>query len=1263
MSADSRGLFEDERYLALAEAATDAVVIMDEDGFVRYANPAVTRVFGYSSSETVGARMTMLMPERYREAHERGLRRYLKTGERRLDWEMAGVPGLHASGREMPLEVSFTEFFKEKRRYFAGFIRDVSERVRTEAERDRFFTLSPDLLCVANRKGFLERVNPAFEETLGYSARELLERPFLDFVHPEDRGKTVEELEKLSGGEPTVHFENRYLAKDESVVWLSWKATPVVEEGLIYAAARDVTGRKLAESEIRRRSEQQAAVSEMGRLALTVPSLRSLMDEAVRIVAGILDLGYCAVMELLPGTQKLLVRSSFGWEGDVVSGRYTVDAGFGSHSGYTLASDEPVVMEDADAEERFSVPSRLREHGIKSGISSVIRGEERVFGVLVAHSERKRSFTTNDVDFVQSIANVIAAAVDHRRHEEEIKAQSERLKEQAEILDLAHVLIRDMDDRVIFWNSGTELLYGFSREEAVGRTTHELLKTEHPESYEQIRRKILSDGFWDGELVHTTRDGRRMVVASHCVLHRDSRGEPVAILEVNNDVTGLREAEEELSRTDRRFRSLVQNLADVISIIDTEGVFLYASPSVERVLGVEAEDLVGTSGFDLVHPEDHERAAGFLSEVVEGSARSSTVELRLRHADGFWRHIEANVGSMLDDPAVGGIVATFRDVTERKLADAAIRESEERLRLLTDNMKVGVLLVGADMSVIFTNPAASELLGFEGDPASGGAPLDAHWDALHEDGTPVAREDHPVRRAFSEGRFVKDEVMEVYRPAFGDRRWLLISANPQFGENGEVERVACTVGDLEERKRAERELRESHALLASIIEGTDDAIFMKDESGRYLMVNSRTAAILGRTPDEIVGKNDVDLLPPEAAIPLMEADRRVLSTGEPLTVEEMLPVEGTLKNFIVTKSAFRDHEGETVGVIGVATDVTGLKETEKALRETESLYRAVVEQATENIFLVDTETKRVIQANSAFYESLGYTAEEMEDLTLYDIVAHDRESVDRNVELLLESGRLYLGERVYLRKDGTFLEVEVGAAAISYGDLEAMCVVAHDITERKEAEEALSEVREAERRRIARDLHDLSLQHIASALQMMQAAQIEDDHGEDSDLARQISALREAVRGLRGAIYDLRLEGSQPFVRSVESLVELNRQLYPERETKLEVSGDFPRDLPETTKTQLTRVVQEALTNIRRHSEAKTVEITLSTEGDERIEVRVSDDGRGFDVSEVFTEGAADSAYGVGLSGMSERMRAIGGEISVESEPGIGTTVTFRVAL
>ena len=128
---------------------------------------------------------------------------------------------------------------------------------RAEEELNRIVTLSPDLLCVAGLDGYFKRVNPAFEDTLGYTSRELLEKPFIEFIHPEDRRATNEEMTRLSMDNLVSHFENRFRHKDGSYVWLAWKAVPVVEEGLIYAAARDVTESKRVEATMARVREAE----------------------------------------------------------------------------------------------------------------------------------------------------------------------------------------------------------------------------------------------------------------------------------------------------------------------------------------------------------------------------------------------------------------------------------------------------------------------------------------------------------------------------------------------------------------------------------------------------------------------------------------------------------------------------------------------------------------------------------------------------------------------------------------------------------------------------------------------------------------------------------------------------------------------------------------------------------------------------------------------------------------------------------------------
>jgi PAS domain S-box-containing protein len=133
---------------------------------------------------------------------------------------------------------------------------EISERKRAEEERNRFFTLSQDMLCTAGFDGYFKELNPAWETTLGYTKGELLAKPYIEFIHPDDRAATLAEAEKVSGGNKTIAFENRYRCKDGSYRVFQWSAVPLSDEALVYAAARDITERKRAEEELRQHKEQ-----------------------------------------------------------------------------------------------------------------------------------------------------------------------------------------------------------------------------------------------------------------------------------------------------------------------------------------------------------------------------------------------------------------------------------------------------------------------------------------------------------------------------------------------------------------------------------------------------------------------------------------------------------------------------------------------------------------------------------------------------------------------------------------------------------------------------------------------------------------------------------------------------------------------------------------------------------------------------------------------------------------------------------------------
>jgi PAS domain S-box-containing protein len=341
--------------------------------------------------------------------------------------------------------------------------------------------------------------------------------------------------------------------------------------------------------------------------------------------------------------------------------------------------------------------------------------------------------------------------------------------------------------------------------------------------------------------------------------------------------------------------------------------------------------------------------------------------------------------------------------------------------------------------------------------------------------------------------------------------------------------------------------------------------------------------------------------------------------------------------------------------------------TKRKLAEEQTLFQArLLDQVQAAVIATDLEGT-VIHWSAQAERLYGFSREETLGRNISELTVGPTEAgVADEIMERLRSGETWEGEFTVRRKDGSTFPAYVIDSVIhdSQGREIGIVGVSTDITERKREEEERDRLRvreiearsqREERRRIARDLHDVVLQDLAGTLQSLRLTHLRArSSGQGLDLEEELQALRRATSGLRSAIYDLRHERERPFVKSVESLVELNRQLTPERNLALMIEEEFPKVLPAEVSVELLRVLQEALTNARRHSGARNVEVRLRKEG-EAVVVGVTDDGRGFDYP--------PARSGVGLSAMRERAEALGGTIGVESCPGEGTRVTVRVPL
>ncbi|MEJ7819806.1 MAG: PAS domain S-box protein, partial [Rubrobacteraceae bacterium] len=477
--------------------------------------------------------------------------------------------------------------------------------------------------------------------------------------------------------------------------------------------------------------------------------------------------------------------------------------------------------------------------------------------------------------------------------------------------------------------------------------------------------------------------------------------------------TRVRESEE-------RFRSLVRNASDAISILDANSTIIYDSPAIERTLGYKPVERIGTKAFDYVHPEDLAFAERTFSEVLNNPGVGLPIEYRLRHKDGSWRRFEAIRTNLLDDPAVGGVVLNYRDITERKQAEMRLEESEQRYKSLYEHNPDAVYSFDLAGNFLSANPACETLTDYTAEELIGRsfAPL-------------IVPEDlERTLRHFEKAAKGEPQNYEIAINHKRGHRVELNVTNLPIVVAGEIVGVYGIAKDITERRRTEQ---------------------------AHTSWNKGAEKLYGYTAEEVVGRLGSFLYPPEhpwEMSEILEKIQRGESIDHPET--ERMTKSGRRVCVSLSVSPIRDASGNIVGDSSIARDITERKRAEEALRESEERYRAVIEQSAEAIWLFDPDTKRVLESNTSFQELLGYTAEELREMTNYDFVAHSREDIDALVQFKVLEGKSLPSERKYRRKDGTLLDVEVGGAMISYQSKRVVCSVARDLTERKALEERLT---------------------------------------------------------------------------------------------------------------------------------------------------------------------------------------------------------------
>src|SRR5262245_50477428 len=467
-------------------------------------------------------------------------------------------------------------------------------------------------------------------------------------IHPDDRALVEEAARKYLAGETSKYeIECRVRHKDSSYRWMLARGVAVRDAGgkpiRFVGSAIDITDLKRAEEALRESEERFRGTFENAAVGIahTHPTGRLLR----------VNEKFCAIVGY---PRAELLRKTF--------------------QDITHPDDLAASVASLAALLRGESPALDHEKRYRRRDGSPVWVE--LFTSLQRDATGKPAYAIaviQDISERRKLEEALRQA--HRDLERKVEERTAALGKQANLLNLTHdaILVRDRDSAVKYWNRGAEELYGWTAEEATGKASHQLLRTVFPAPIEQIERELVSAGRWVGELVHTKKDGSQVVVASRWSLQRDEHGTPVAILEINNDITERKRAEEALRESEAKLEG-AQRIAHVgYWDRDLETDLVTWSDETYRIYGVPPEERVLTLDRirERIHPDDRQRMVELAAEAIQGRGRYD-VEYRVVRPNGEVRIIHSRGDVTRDkEDRPRRMFGTVQDITERRAREAA----------------------------------------------------------------------------------------------------------------------------------------------------------------------------------------------------------------------------------------------------------------------------------------------------------------------------------------------------------------------------------------------------------------------------------------------------------------------------------------------------------------------------------------------------------------------------------------------------------------
>jgi|GEM_PF-741826 len=780
------------------------------------------------------------------------------------------------------------------------------------------------------------------------------------------------------------------------------------------------------------------------------------------------------------------------------------------------------------------------------------------------------------------------------------------------------------------------------------------------------------------EMEIETADGQCKTILNYALPVRDASGVLIGGVEVDVDITERKQAEEAL----QRYRLLSENARDIILFVNVDGRIIEANLAAEQAYGYSRDELLNKTIYDL-----RAEPAGPLvgAQMAKADAKGITFEAEHRRSDGSVFPVEVSSrGATLGGQRI--LLSIIRDITERRQAEQALRESEERFATaFRANPNALVLSRMEDGTILDVNDAFLDLFQRTREEVIGNTSRSLNMFA------------HPEERdqmigLLRQRRHLRDYEIHI-RLKSGEERIAHLSS--EMLQVAEGPSLLTILQDVTERRQAEEALRESEERFRNVLDNSLDGIHRLDlRTGTYDFLSPAMETLTGFNNKELVemGRDGFR----ERVHPDDRAAYREYMHGVEMQPDQVPPpVEfrwqrkgGEWRWFSDNEHGVADEQGNVVAMVSVVRDISEQRRAEKALRASEERYRTLFETMTEGFALHEMlydeqgapSDYRFLEVNPAFEQQTGLRAADIVGRTVKEVIPGIEHLWVERYDQVVRTGQPVQFES-WSGPLGRWYNVSAFRT-----EPQRFAVIFLDITDRKRAEEALHDLNETleervidrtarlrglaleltraeerERRRLAQVLHD-HLQQLLAAARIsvnMVRNRLEDDRQAET-LGQVDTLLEESIAESRSLTAEL----SPPVLYDAglpPALDWLARWMGEKYHLHVEVQAEeLDGEVPEEIRLVLFQGARELLFNVVKHAEVDQARVELRRLPEDQIELVVSDQGVGVDPTQI---GKQQTKGGFGLFNIRERLESLGGQMQIDSTPGQGTRVTLRVPL